>query len=181
VSPEEKEWLVTSVRPVYQKYMKLNEYDVTLPTGEHTTYAVDDSQETAVATLLLDQGQIVLSRQYRFPLRQWIWDLPGGAQELGETVEEAAIRECREEIGLEPRDLVPLASFYPNPGRSRWANQLFFSDSASPSLRNTGDPSEVVRAVRMDIAHALTLLDRGEALDAGLAIALHAAVRRRLI
>lgn len=177
----EKEWLVTSVRPVYQGHMTLNEYGVTLPTGETTTYVVDDSVEVAVATLLLDQGQVVLSRQYRFPLRRWIYDLPGGARDPGETAEEAAVRECREEVGLEPLDLVPLASFLPNPGRSAWTVQLFFCDTARPSRRQHADPSEVVRAVRMDVADVLELLDRGQALDAGLTIALHAAARRGLL
>ena len=35
------------------------------------------------------------------PPREGLWSLPGGAQAIGETVSEAAIREVREETGLE--------------------------------------------------------------------------------
>ena len=33
------------------------------------------------------------------------WCVPGGSMELGETPEEAAVRECMEETGLIPKDL----------------------------------------------------------------------------
>ncbi|MDE6593862.1 MAG: NUDIX hydrolase [Oscillospiraceae bacterium] len=33
------------------------------------------------------------------------WCVPGGSMELGETPEEAAVRECMEETGLTPKDL----------------------------------------------------------------------------
>lgn len=46
------------------------------------------------------------------------WALPGGFVEIGETVEHAAQRECREEIGLELVDLT-LLGVYSNPIRDR--------------------------------------------------------------
>lgn len=49
--------------------------------------------------MLVDRGRILLVRQhYRGAL---IWTLPGGGIEPGETPEEAAIRETREEVGLD--------------------------------------------------------------------------------
>tara|TARA_B100002052_G_scaffold284812_1_gene297074 strand:+ start:338 stop:790 length:453 start_codon:yes stop_codon:yes gene_type:complete len=53
-----------------------------------------------VGTVVLD-GDMVLMVQRGKPPRQGSWSLPGGAQELGETVHEAARREVREETGLE--------------------------------------------------------------------------------
>ncbi len=53
-----------------------------------------------VGTVVLD-GNMVLMVQRGKPPRQGSWSLPGGAQELGETVHEAARREVREETGLE--------------------------------------------------------------------------------
>ncbi len=53
-----------------------------------------------VGTVVLD-GEMVLMIQRGKPPRQGSWCLPGGAQELGETVREAARREVREETGLE--------------------------------------------------------------------------------
>ena len=53
-----------------------------------------------VGTVVLD-GDMVLMIQRSKPPRQGSWSLPGGAQELGETIHEAARREVREETGLE--------------------------------------------------------------------------------
>lgn len=47
------------------------------------------------------QGERVLLVRRAKPPRQGQWSLPGGAQELGETVAEAARREVREEAGIE--------------------------------------------------------------------------------
>jgi 8-oxo-dGTP diphosphatase len=51
------------------------------------------------------RGDKVLLVKRAKPPRQNEWGLPGGAQKLGETVMEAAVREAREETGL---DIAPL-------------------------------------------------------------------------
>lgn len=45
--------------------------------------------------------KIVLIRQYRYPLNQWIYELPAGLIDQGETASQAAVREMKEETGLE--------------------------------------------------------------------------------
>lgn len=45
-------------------------------------------------------GKVLLIRRGKSPMRGR-WSLPGGRQELGETVREAAVREVREETGVE--------------------------------------------------------------------------------
>ena len=53
-----------------------------------------------VGVVVLKGESVLLIRRGR-PPRLGEWSLPGGAQQLGETVAEAAIREIREETGLE--------------------------------------------------------------------------------
>ncbi len=47
-----------------------------------------------------DPGQILLVRQYRYPIGREVIELPAGLIDAGETASEAAIREIREETGL---------------------------------------------------------------------------------
>src|SRR5438067_7769104 len=50
-----------------------------------------------VNALIFDQGRILLAHRRDI---DW-WNLPGGGMEVGETVDEAVVREVREETGLE--------------------------------------------------------------------------------
>lgn len=51
--------------------------------------------------IVVFRGDEVLLAQRGKPPNMYSWSIPGGAQELGETVHEAAVRELREETGLE--------------------------------------------------------------------------------
>ena len=56
--------------------------------------------KVAAGALIDDEGQVILVRR-RIGPRAGYWALPSGFTEYGETIEETAIRECREETGLE--------------------------------------------------------------------------------
>ena len=58
-----------------------------------------------VGAVVLDGERVLLIRRGQAPLKGQ-WSLPGGGVELGETLEQAAIREVREETGL---DIEPVA------------------------------------------------------------------------
>lgn len=51
------------------------------------------------AVLADEQGRVLLLRA---TYADQAWGLPGGAVDPGETVHEALLRECREELGVEP-------------------------------------------------------------------------------
>lgn len=55
---------------------------------------------------LLRDGQILLAMKKR-GFGQGHWNGAGGKVDPGETVEQAAVRECREEIGVTPLDIAP--------------------------------------------------------------------------
>ena len=58
-----------------------------------------DRPVVGVGAVVLGDGKVLLVRRAN-PPRRGEWSLPGGAQETGETVFEAARREVREETGL---------------------------------------------------------------------------------
>jgi 8-oxo-dGTP diphosphatase len=53
-----------------------------------------------VGALIFEGGRILMAQRGKEPLKGW-WSLPGGALELGETLDFAVRREVREETGLE--------------------------------------------------------------------------------
>jgi ADP-ribose pyrophosphatase YjhB (NUDIX family) len=59
----------------------------------------------AVSAAIVRNGRVLIVRRAR-PPAHGLYTLPGGGVELGETLEQAVIREAREETGLEIEPLV---------------------------------------------------------------------------
>ncbi len=69
------------------------------------------------STVLCEKdGKILFVRQFRYPYKKEILELPAGKLNVGETPKETAIRELKEEAGVIAKDLELLFECYPSPG-----------------------------------------------------------------
>jgi len=108
---------VLSTRRVYEgKVLSLDVDEVLEPEGVRATREVVRHRGSVAALPVHEDGRMVLVRQYRYAVDALVWELPAGRLDPGETVEDAARREMEEEVGLRPRGLEPLATFYTTPG-----------------------------------------------------------------
>ncbi|PPF52424.1 NTP pyrophosphohydrolase [Clavibacter michiganensis] len=175
-------WTTTGRRDLHRGRVVLVEQDVLLPDGSASRYEVDESVPFAVATLVVDGDEVVLSRQYRHPLGRWILDLPGGAGDAGERPEDAARRELEEELGLVAPDLRHLRTYAVNPGRASWLVHVFACTAPTTAgAADRSDPSEEVRLVRMPVAELDALIAAGGVEDPTLLIARAAAAEQGIL
>jgi len=86
------------------------------PAGIQALREVVVHRGSVVILPILDDGRVILVRQYRYAARQELWELVAGSLEPGETVLRAARRELFEEAGYRTRRLQQMLSFYPSPG-----------------------------------------------------------------
>ena len=71
---------------------------------------------SAVMMAVDEKKRILLVRQYRLPADKYLWELPAGKVDDGETPLQAARRELIEETGYRARKWQKLATFFPSPG-----------------------------------------------------------------
>ena len=64
---------------------------------------------------LLDDGRVVLVRQWRYGIQRPTLEIPGGMVDVGEDSRQAAARELEEETGLRAGELRQLGFSHPNP------------------------------------------------------------------
>jgi ADP-ribose pyrophosphatase len=86
------------------------------PDGFQIKRAIVQHGGSAVMMPVDDKKRILLVRQYRLPARAFMWELPAGRVDKGETVLQAARRELLEETGYKARKWTKLLSFYVSPG-----------------------------------------------------------------
>lgn len=111
---------------------------------------------------------IVMLRPYRHPVGCFGYELPRGFVDVGEEPATAALRELREETGLEttPGNLIPLGSCMPEPGIFRARIALFAAEGCRPVTEERdaeelglGEAVTIPRAEVFAMLRAMTIED----------------------
>lgn len=96
--------------------------------------------------IVYPDGDVVLIKRANEPFKG-SWAIPGGFVEIGETVEQAASREAKEETGLDV-DLIRLVGVYSDPTRDPRGHTVSIAFAAVPTggmLRADTDAAEVIK------------------------------------
>ena len=123
---------------------------VRLPSGlEQRVDVVRHAGAVAVAALDTD-GRLLLVRQYRHPVGDWLVEVPAGRLEEGEDELEAARRELEEETGFRARRWSLLRRFWPAPGFCSERMSLYLAQDLEPAgdRRRAPDPDEEIELER---------------------------------
>ena len=69
---------------------------VKMPNDRTVTVEVVRHSRSVVLVPVPEPGKVILVRQYRYAVNAFLWELPAGSVDEGESPEEAARRECHE-------------------------------------------------------------------------------------
>ena len=138
-----------------------------MPNGRTVTVDVVRHPKSVVLVPVPEPGHVdprsgsTATRSTRF-----LWELPAGSVDEGEPPEQAARRECHEEIGLVPHTIVRLAALYPTPGYCD-EEMVFFrlSGLEMPDEQAHVDEDEDIEAQSFELREAREMIRRGEIVD----------------
>jgi ADP-ribose pyrophosphatase len=156
-----------STRDVYRgRIVHLTIEDVTLPNGHVTPLEIVRHPGAAAIATLDEQGRVTLLRQYRHAVGGYLWEVPAGKLDPGESPAACAARELAEEAGLSASHLEPLGSIVTCPGFCDEIIHLF----AATGLRNVptqrGADEIIDTVTSVPLQDALAMIRDGAIRDA---------------
>lgn len=172
-----KPWTTRESREVYRnKWISVREDIAELPDGRTTLYGVVTMGRAAGVLPFLPDGRVLMVRQHRYVTGEsHRWEMPTGGVHAGETPEEAAQRELREEIGYTAGRLTPVATFYSSKSVCDETCYLFLGHDLVPA-DGVPDETEDLEVAALPFDDVLELVARSEIRDAMTVVAvLHAA------
>ena len=148
------------------KVFSIDRDRVRMPNGRTVTVDVVRHTRSVVLVPVPEPGKVILVRQYRYAVNAFLWELPAGSVDEGESPEEAARRECHEEIGLIPSTIVRLSAMYPTPGYCD-EEMVFFrlSGLEKTDERAAVDEDEDIESKIFELRDARDMVRSGEIQD----------------
>lgn len=118
----------------------------------------------AAAVVPVRGDSVYLVRQWRYAVGEELLEIPAGTREGGESLEECALRELREETGLVAGRLTKLFEGYPVPGYGSERLAIFLATELGESKQEV-EEDEFIQVVRIPLDEAVRMVLDGEIRD----------------
>ncbi len=124
---------------------------------------VSHAGAVAIAPLTPD-GSLLFVRQFRYPYKETVLELPAGKLEPGEDPLEAGRRELLEETGAAASSFHSLGIFYPSPGYCAEVIHLYAAEGLSFTQQNL-DEDEFLNVEKIPLGRAMEMVLNNEIPD----------------
>jgi ADP-ribose pyrophosphatase len=132
--------------------------------GSRSTKDIVRHPGSAVILPVLDDGTIVLIRQFRVAINEEVWELPAGTRDGKETFLQTARRELREETGFRAAKWKKLVDYFPSPGFLNERMAIFVAGNLEAGSASPEEDEEIcVKPVSMK--RALGMIKDGQICD----------------
>jgi ADP-ribose pyrophosphatase len=106
--------------------------EVIEPGGVRATREVITHSGSVVVLPVVEDGRILMIRQYRHAAGQYLWELVAGRIDEGETVRQAAVRELKEETGYRAKRFREFLDVFPSPGFLEEQMHVLLAEGLTP-------------------------------------------------
>lgn len=141
------------------RLFEIQAVDLAFSNGEQRTYErFTPGAHQAVMMIPIDGDDLVMIREYAVGMERYELGFPKGGIDKGETPEEAANRELKEEIGFGARHIHLLRTVITSPSYMRSIMHILIAEDFYP-CKLEGDEPEPLEIVRIPLAQLDDLLD----------------------
>ena len=145
-------------------FLQVRRDTVRLPDGHSATREYIVHPGAVAVVPVLDDGRVVMVRQYRYPLGQVLLEFPAGKIDPGEPVWDCARRELREETGYTAGQWARACRIHNAAAYSTEGIEIWFARSLQPGVQAL-DPGEFLEVVAMSEQDLDRLACAGELTD----------------
>jgi 8-oxo-dGTP pyrophosphatase MutT (NUDIX family) len=157
--------------------LTVREDEVVRPDGERGTYVTVRTPPGVAGLPIDDEGQVYLTRQYRYAIEQFSVEAAAGGMDDGETPVEAVRREVEEELGVRAEEWVDLGLVDVDTSVVLDQVRLFVGHGLS-FTETEREGTEVMETLRVPLSTAVEMVMRGEITHAVTALLLLKAAQR---
>lgn len=121
----------------------------------------------AVVLALFDNDDILVVKQYRYPIGDYVVELPAGKLDSAEDPQKCAERELREETGYVASRWTKLTTIMTTPGFCNERLHIYMAQglSQSPGGQALEEGEQTIKVLRLPLVEALAMIERGEIAD----------------
>ena len=144
--------------------MKVFQDTVQLPNGKESIREYTKHPGAVAIIPVLEDGRLIMERQFRYPLHQVFLEFPAGKIDPDEDPLQTAIRELREETGYEAREFRYLTTIHPVISYSTEKILLYVATGLSKGQQQL-DANEFLDVVEVEQADLMQQIHNGQVSD----------------
>jgi 8-oxo-dGTP pyrophosphatase MutT (NUDIX family) len=161
-----KKWQNLSSKIVYQNpWIKVLEDKVIRPDKREGIYGYL-IKPVGVFVLPVDtNGTIYLIHQFRYPIKKYIYEIPGGVVNKNETLLQNAKRELKEETGITAKSWKRIGSYYAAAGHETTKMVVYLATNIDISnyTRSLSDGDEIIsKIIKLDKIDLIKMIKTGK-------------------
>lgn len=139
--------------------------DIVLDNDEKANRECVDHPGGVGVIALTDDDMVYMVRQFRYPYKETIYEIPAGKRDKGEEPEETGRRELLEECGVTAENFINLGRVYPSPGYTNEVIHIFAATGLQKAEQNLDD-DEFLQVQKMKFTTLIAKIMSGEITDA---------------
>jgi ADP-ribose pyrophosphatase len=145
-------------------FLKVQHDKVELPDGTHASREFIVHPGAVMVVPVLDDGHLVVERQYRYPLRRSFIEFPAGKRDPNESGWACAVRELQEETGYVAREWARAGLIHNAIAYSTEGIEIWFARGLTPGVA-TLDKGEFLEVQTASEADLLAQVQQGSLTD----------------